>query len=174
MKMVGHSIGDACPETCAGGKISGAAAVVAGASIVPVLKTTIKMTGDCDAFDVDVAAAKLADQLGVDMGQISMVKDCDAGRRRRLNDDEFTVESEVVVPEGNDGVTADRVFAAAEKAADDQDGFAVKEVGVVTGGMKVVGAPSPPPAMPPPPPSPSPPPMCASECGIFSNGARRS
>ena len=106
MKMMGPSIGDACAETCAGGKISGAT-VVAGNSIVPTFKTTIKMTGDCGAFDVAVAAAKLAAQLGVDMGQVSMVKDCDGGRRRRLTD-EFTVDSEVVVPEGNEGVTADR------------------------------------------------------------------
>ena len=133
MKMMGHSIKDACPETCAGGKISGAT-VVAGNSIVPIFKTTIKMAGDCGAFDVAVAAAKLADQLGVDMGQISMVKDCGGGRRRRLNDDEFTVESEVVVPEGNEGVTAETVKAAAEKAADGQDGFAVTLVGMPLGG----------------------------------------
>ena len=172
MKMMGPSIGDACPETCAGGKISGAT-VVAGNSIVPTFKTTIKMTGDCAAFDVAVAAAKLAAQLGVDMGQVSMVKDCDGGRRRRLAD-EFTVDSEVVVPEGNEGVTAETVAAAAESEAltEGQDGdFAVKEVGEVTAAMKVVAAPSPPPAMPPPPPSPSPPPMCDTECGIFSNGA---
>ena len=172
MKMMGPSIGDACPETCAGGKISGAT-VVAGNSIVPTFKTTIKMTGDCDAFDVAVAAAKLAAQLGVDMGQVSMVKDCGGGRRRRLTD-EFTVDSEVVVPEGNEGVTAETVAIAAESEAltEGQDGdFAVTDVGEVTLGMKVVDAPSPPPAMPPPPPSPSPPPMCATECGIFSNGA---
>jgi hypothetical protein len=141
---------------------------------VRVLKTIIKMAGDCDAFDVAVAAAKLAAQLGVDMGQVSMVKDCGGGSRRRLTDGEFTVDSEVVVPEGNEGVTAETVAAAAESEAltEGQDGdFAVKEVGEVTGGMKVVDAPSPPPAMPPPPPSPSPPPMCATECGIFSNGA---
>ena len=170
MKMMGPSIGDACPETCAGGKISGAT-VVAGNSIVPTFKTTIKMAGDCGAFDVAVAAAKLAAQLGVDMGQVSMVKDCDGGRRRRLTDGEFTVDSEVVVPEGNEGVTADSVTAAAGSVADDLEGFDVTDVGEVTAGMKVVDAPSPPPAMPPPPPSPSPPPMCATECGIFSNGA---
>ena len=66
MKMMGPSIGDACPETCAGGKISGAT-VVAGNSIVPTFKTTIKMAGDCGAFDVAVAAAKLAAQLGVEV-----------------------------------------------------------------------------------------------------------
>ena len=136
MKMMGPSIGDACPETCAGGKISGAT-VVAGNSIVPTFKTTIKMTGDCAAFDVAVAAAKLAAQLGVDMGQVSMVKDCDGGRRR-LTDGEFTVDSEVVVPEGNEGVTADTVAAAAAapEMLEGQDGdFTVEEVGEVTAAM---------------------------------------
>ena len=65
-------------------------------------------------------AVALADQLGVDMGQVSMVKDCGGGSRRRLTDGEFTVDSEVVVPEGNEGVTADSVTAAAGSVADAQ------------------------------------------------------
>ena len=63
-----------------------------------------------------------------------MVKDCGGGSRRRLTDGEFTVDSEVVVFEGNEGVTADSVMAAAGSVADDLEGFDVTDVGEVTGG----------------------------------------
>ena len=69
----------------------------ATASDAAVFSLPITVTGDCAAFDTAAAAAELAADLDVDVGQITVVKNCGGGRRRRLQS-EFTVELQVVVP----------------------------------------------------------------------------
>ena len=67
------------------------------------------MTGDCAAFDAEAAAATLAANLNLGLGQITVVKNCGDERRRRLESG-FTVDLEVV--QGHGGVTEQSVAVA--------------------------------------------------------------
>ena len=77
---------------------------------------------------------------GVDAAQITVVKDCGGGRRRRLQS-EFTVELQVVVPTedlvGSNDAAAGFIADAAEVGlTDGQTGFTVTEVGAMTEGSQ--------------------------------------
>ena len=103
------------------------------------------MTGDCTAFDTAAAAAELAADLDVDVGQITVVKNCGGGRRRRLQS-EFTVELQVVVPTedlvpGSNDAAAGFIADAAEVGlTDGQTGFTVTVVGDVAEGSQASAA----------------------------------
>jgi hypothetical protein len=131
-----------------------------GGKYVTVFKAKITLTGPCDAFDEDAAAAALAEELdGVTEGQITVTKNCGGRRRRGLAEEEkFTADVEIVTED--DSVTADEVKTAGAKSAKGQGKFTITDVGDVTAKSKAVYPPSPqtPPVSPPPsPPPPSPP-----------------